>query len=137
MLSEIIFSIENKKELDKKLKKIKNDIDSLGFENSALRNSISDSSKDNGKIGWVKETSLSNKIKMILNQMEIDGISDPIKIPNGFLILKINDIKQVDIKLNIDEELDFAIRSKTNKQLNQLSDIYLKKVSKDLVIHGL
>ena len=85
----------------------------------------------------VKETSLSNKIKMILNQMEIDGISDPIKIPNGFLILKINDIKQVDIKLNIDEELDFAIRSKTNKQLNQLSDIYLKKVSKDLVIHGL
>ena len=137
LLSEIIFSIENKKELEEKLKKIKNDIDSLGFENSALRNSISDSSKDNGKIGWVKETSLSNKIKMILNQMEIDGISDPIKIPNGFLILKINDIKQVDIKLNIDEELDFAIRSKTNKQLNQLSDIYLKKVSKDLVIHGL
>ena len=69
--------------------------------------------------------------------MEIDSISDPIKIPNGFLILKINDIKQVDIKLNIDEELDFAIRSKTNKQLNQLSDIYLKKVSKYLVIHGL
>ena len=137
LLSEIIFSIENKKELDEKLKKIKNDIDSLGFENSALRNSISDSSKDNGKIGWVKETSLSNKIKMILNQMEIDGISDPIKIPNGFLILKINDIKLVDIKLNIDEELDFAIRSKTNKQLNQLSNIYLKKVSKDLIIHGL
>ena len=137
LLSEIIFSIENKKELEEKLKKIKNDIDSLGFENSALRNSISDSSKDNGKIGWVKETSLSNKIKMILNQMEIDGISDPIKIPNGFLILKINDIKQVDIKLNIDEELDFAIRSKTNKQLNQLSNIYLKKVSKDLIIHGL
>ena len=52
MLSEIIFSIENKKELEEKLKKIKNDIDSLGFENSALRNSISDSSKDNGKIGW-------------------------------------------------------------------------------------
>lgn len=137
LLSEIIFSIENKKELEEKLKKIKNDIDSLGFENSALRNSISDSSKDNGKIGWVKETSLSNKIKTILNKMEIDSISDPIKIPNGFLILKINDIKQVDIKLNIDEELDFAIRSKTNKQLNQLSDIYLKKVSKDLVIHGL
>ena len=137
LLSEIIFSIENKKELEEKLKKIKNDIDSLGFENSALRNSISDSSKDSGKIGWVKETSLSNKIKTILNKMEIDSISDPIKIPNGFLILKINDIKQVDIKLNIDEELDFAIRSKTNKQLNQLSDIYLKKVSKDLVIHGL
>ena len=137
LLSEIIFSIENKKELEEKLKKIKNDIDSLGFENSALRNSISDSSKDSGKIGWVKETSLSNKIKTILNKMEIDSISDPIKIPNGFLILKINDIKLVDIKLNIDEELDFAIRSKTNKQLNQLSNIYLKKVSKDLIIHGL
>ena len=32
---------------------------------------------------------------MILNKMEIDSISDPIKIPNGFLILKINDIKKL------------------------------------------
>tara|TARA_B100000900_G_C20590104_1_gene721249 strand:- start:32 stop:958 length:927 start_codon:yes stop_codon:yes gene_type:complete len=137
LLSEIIFSIENKKEFEEKLKKIKNDINSSSFENSALRNSISESSKDSGNIGWVKETSLSDKIKMILNKMEIDGISDPIKIPNGFLILKINDIRQVDIKLNIDEELDFAIRSKTNKQLKQFSDIYLNKISKDLIIHEL
>ena len=49
LLSEIIFRIENK-ELNEKFKKIKNEIKIKGFENSALRNSISDSSKDGGKI---------------------------------------------------------------------------------------
>ena len=136
-LSEIIFSIENKKELNEKFKKIKNEIKIKGFENSALRNSISDSSKDGGKIGWVKETSLSNKIKMILSEMDINTISDPIKIPGGFLILKINDIREVENKLNIDEELDFAIKSKTNKQLEQFSNIYFNKISKDLIINEL
>ena len=136
-LSEIIFRIENKKELNEKFKKIKNEIKIKGFENSALRNSISDSSKDGGKIGWVKETSLSNKIKMILSEMDINTISDPIKIPGGFLILKINDIREVENKLNIDEELDFAIKSKTNKQLEQFSNIYFNKISKDLIINEL
>ena len=136
-LSEIIFRIENKKELNEKFKKIKNEIKIKGFENSALRNSISDSSKDGGKIGWVKETSLSNKIKMILSEMDINTISDPIKIPGGFLILKINDIREVENKLNIDEELDIAIKSKTNKQLDQFSNIYFNKISKDLIINEL
>jgi len=136
-LSEIIFRIENKKELNEKFKKIRNEIKIKGFENSALRNSISDSSKDGGKIGWVKETSLSNKIKMILSEMDINSISDPIKIPGGFLILKINDIREVENKLNIDEELDIAIKSKTNKQLDQFSNIYFNKISKDLIINEL
>ena len=137
LLSEIIFSIDNKEEFEEKFKKIKNDINSIGFKNSALRNSISDSSKDGGYIGWVKETSLSKKIKIILNKLKIKSVSDPIKIPSGFLILKIDDIRQVKINLNIDKELDFAIRSKTKKQLDQFSNIYLNKISKDLIIHEL
>ena len=74
---------------------------------------------------------------MILSKMEVNSISDPIKIPSGFLILKINDMRNVKIKLDIDEELDFAVRSKTNKQLNQFSNIYLNKISKNLIIHEL
>ena len=137
LLSEIIFRIENKKELNEKFKKIKNEIKIKGFESAALRNSISDSSKDGGKIGWVKETSLSNKIKIILNKMDVNSISDPIKVPGGFLILKINDIKEVENKLDIDKELDFVIKSKTNKQLDQFSNIYFNKISKDLIINEL
>ena len=69
--------------------------------------------------------------------MDVNSISDPIKIPGGFLILKINDIREVENKLNIDEELDFAIKSKTNKQLEQFSNIYFNKISKDLIINEL
>ena len=69
--------------------------------------------------------------------MDINSISDPIKVPGGFLILKINDIREVENKLDIDKELDFAIKSKTNKQLDQFSNIYFNKISKDLIINEL
>ena len=72
---------------------------------------------------------------MILSEMDINTISDPIKIPGGFLILKINDIREVENKLDINEELDFAIKSKTNKQLDQFSNIYFNKISKNLIIN--
>ncbi len=137
LLSEIIFRVDNKKELEEKFKKIKNDIKIKGFENSALTNSIAETNKDGGKIGWIKETSLSNNIKIILNKMKINSISNPIKIPDGFLILKVNDVRQVENMLNVEEELELAIRSKTNKQLNQFSNIYLNKISKDLRINEL
>ena len=45
-----------------------------------------------------KRNTLSNKIRIILNKMDINSISDPIKVPGGFLILKINDIREVENK---------------------------------------
>ena len=93
LLSEILFNISSNDELKIKFKKIKTSILDLGFENTALIYSISDSAKIGGKLGWIKESSLNKKIRNDLNIMSIGDLTDPIITPGGFLLLKIEDIK--------------------------------------------
>ena len=58
-LSEILFTINNNTSYEDELKKIKNSIKDIGFENTANLYSISDSSKIGGKIGWVAKKSIN------------------------------------------------------------------------------
>ena len=51
------------------------------------------------------------------------------------MILKINDIKEEKVQVDFDEELQKLINYEKNKQLNQFSQIYYKKVEKDSVIN--
>ena len=95
MLSEIIFNPKTKSDYDKQYKLIKSAINDEGFEKAALSFSISDSSKNGGKLGWINENGLNEKIRKSLSKVKINNNTDPIKIPNGFLMLKINDIKDM------------------------------------------
>ena len=56
------------------------------------------------------------------------------QIPGGFLIIKINDIRQTKNNLDIEKEVNQSLRERTNKQLDQLSNIYLGKIKKNIVI---
>ena len=60
-LSEIIFDIEKKKDLESKFNKIENDIETNGFENSVLIYSLADSKNFNGKLGWINEEEINIK----------------------------------------------------------------------------
>ena len=131
-LSEIIFEIKNKDELEKKYKEIVKNIVEIGFENSASIYSFSKSSKSGGDIGWISENSLNNKISEKIKYLKIGEISKPIILPNGVLLLKINDIKTSVLKIDIDAELEKALRYEQNRQLNQYSNIYYNKIKKDI-----
>ena len=138
LLSEIIFRIKNKDDLKKKYNEIKTDIQNEGFENAALIHSISNSASSGGKIGWIDKNSLNKVASNALLNLKIGEYSEPILTASGFLILKINDIKKnVSDKKNFERKVNTLIRVKTNQQLNQLSNIYLNKVKKDLTINEL
>ena len=49
----------------------------------------------------------------------------------------IEDKRVSELKFNLDEKIDEAIRSRRNDQLNQFSNIYFNKLKKDLIIYGL
>ena len=99
-----------------------------GFENTANLYSISDSSKVGGKIGWVKKNDLSLEINRKLENLKINSYSDPIKINNNYLILKINDIKEVAIEIDKQKELDKMIMVETSNQLDKFSNIFYNKI---------
>ena len=53
------------------------------------------------------------------------------------MILKIEDKKKNIVNLNIDKEIQLVIKKKTNEQFNQYSNIYFKKIQKNIKINEL
>lgn len=137
LLSEILFTINENEKFDKKTNLLEKEINDKGFSQTALTYSISDTSSKGGKLGWVKETILSSKIKKIIKKIKINSYTKPIIIPGGFLILKIENIRETKNDLDLDSEINKIVKEKTNEQLNQLSNIYFNKVKKDIIINEL
>ena len=135
LLSEIVFKLDNKKELSKIYSEIINVIEKENFESAALIYSISDSSAVGGKLGWIKQSSLNKSINTELNNLNEGDITKPIFTPNGYLILKIDKIEYKKIKYDEKAELNDLIKLKTNQQLNQQSTIYFNKIKKNTNIN--
>ena len=133
-LSEIVFNVNKKENFQKKINLIKADIENRGFENAALIHSISQSRNSGGVLGWINENSLNKKLKDIIKKLKIGEYSDPQTIPGGFLVIKLNDINNKKVSVNIKKELNNLIRLKTNQQLNQFSNIYFNKIKKNIKI---
>ena len=53
-----------------------------------------------GKIGWVKNNNLADKLKKISNLSE-GQISEPIEIPNGNLLIKLNQKRELKSKIDL------------------------------------
>ena len=137
LLSEISFEVSNLQELNKKFQEISKVINDKGFEVAALKYSISPTSNLGGKLDWINENSLNNNIRLALNNLKINDYTKPINTPGGFLILKINDIKNTKIEIDIDNEFKKIENYEKNNQLNQYSKIYFNKIKKDLEISEL
>ena len=130
-LSEIIYEVDDTKNIKKKYNEIKQNIAAIGFENSASIYSISDTSKIGGNTGWVREESLNIKIMKNISKLELNDISKPIIISNGILILKVNEIRKVKNEIDYEAELQKLINYERDRQLNQYSKIYFNKVKKN------
>ena len=135
-LSEIIFEVTNKGEIEKKYNEVVKSINEIGFENSAATYSFSESAKIGGDIGWINENSLNNDIKENINNLQIGEITKPITLSNGILILKLVNTKNLDRTIDIENELKKAINYERNRQLNQYSKIYYDKIKKNLNFNG-
>jgi peptidyl-prolyl cis-trans isomerase SurA len=131
-LSEIIFQIENQVIAKKDM--ILKDIIDKGFKNAANIHSISESSKFGGDLGWISSNQLSKEIINIIKNLSINEISEPIKIPNGFMILKVNDIREKKIESDKEKLLQELIQTETNKKYAQFSMIYYNQLKLNTVI---
>jgi peptidyl-prolyl cis-trans isomerase SurA len=137
LLSEILFNINENEKFDDKIILLKKEIKEKGFSQTALSYSISDTSSKGGKLGWVSETIMNQKIKNEVKKIKVGDHTNPIVIPGGFLIIKIEDIREADNSSDLNDEIEKIIKDKTNEQLNQFSNIYFNKIKKDMVINEL
>ncbi len=137
LLKEILFELNNGEKLKQKYNLIKKTINEKNFSQAVMLYSISNTSKNDGKIGWIKESTINKKILNKLKNVKIGSYSEPILVPGGFLILKIEDQREIKQNINLEFELNKVIEDKKNQQLNQFSNIYYNKVKKDIFINEL
>ena len=128
LLSEIIFTVNEKKQLEKKYDEIKKSINQIGFEETARIYSLSDSSKSGGKLGWIYKNQLSKEIKDELNEITVGNFSRPIVTAGGFLILKLNDVKKESVEIDKDTQLRKMIEFEKERQLTRFSTLHYKRI---------
>ena len=134
-LSELLFEVNNNEELNSKYLKILKYIDKTDFKTAAVKFSVSNSNNRGGEIGWIKETLLSVNLSKILNEMNVREITEPIEYPNGYLLLKINNKREMKEIIDFNKELDELIRVERNRQLNQFSLLFYKKLKQNTIIN--
>ena len=133
-LSEILFEIDKNEKFETKYKSILEYIKNSDFKSAASKFSISNSMNKGGEIGWIKETLLSKKLVVELKSLKKGQISKPIKYPNGYLLLRVNDKKEIKKKIDINKELNEKVNFERNRQLNQFSLLYYKKLKQNTKI---
>ena len=72
-----------------------------------------------------------------IKNLNVGEFTKPIVIPGGFLIIKLEDAKEQDKEINLEEEIQKLTTLKTNQQLNQFSTIYYNKIKNDIKIEKL
>lgn len=134
LLSEIIFTVKNKNDLNLKYNEIKESINEIGFEETARIYSLSDSKKSGGNLGWIYKNQLSKEIRDEVNKLSVGNYTKPIVTGGGFLILKLNDLKTESIEVNKDVQLNKMIKFERERQFTRFSTLYYKRIYNDAEI---
>tara|TARA_B100001123_G_C15230195_1_gene994842 strand:- start:528 stop:1469 length:942 start_codon:yes stop_codon:yes gene_type:complete len=135
LISEIVIKNVEKNKLDNEIKELKNKIDIEGFENVAKNLSISESSIKGGDLGWVNENILSENVKSVLINTQVGSISEPIILPEGILIFKIREKREIDSNLSLEQIKNQLVNSEKNKILNMHSLSHYDKVRRSVSIN--
>ena len=134
-ISEIEIMTDKNSNIDQIVLDLKNKIKDEGFETSALKYSISSSSKNKGNLGWISSKSLSKEIFEILKKLNSGQISQPIIKPNTILFLKLVDVRTSKIEnVNINELRKRIIDQKKNEMFNLYSKSHLSKLRNSVLI---
>ena len=120
-LSEIELNFINLDEKNKIIDEVKMHIHKYGFDKSANKFSISNTSLDGGKLGWTNSNSLSKSIYQAIKEIDV-GEYTLITSSNNALFLKLNSKRYKKNLNNLDtEKLKSSI---INKQKTDLLNIY-------------
>lgn len=134
-IAEIEILIENQSQIKKKIKLIKDQIERNGFDNTAVKYSISNSSTSKGDLGWLDSKVISKKIYSILKNLKIGEVSEPIIGPQNIVFLKLMDKKISKIDKNKSNEYkERLLTQKKNELYNLYSTSHLSKIRNNSLI---
>ena len=134
-LAEIEVEFDDEINKKNKIDVLKKEINSIGFENTAIKYSISSTSSEKGNIGWVSSTSLSSSLLKEIKKINLKEVTEPIIQANSILFYKLLNSKKINSN-NIDIETlkKRILNQEKNEILNLYSNNYLSKVKNTILI---
>ena len=134
-LSKMDILLDNNTDLSKKLSEINFQIQNYGFEETAKQFSGSYSASEGGRLGWLSEKSLSNKILNKVNKLKINEISDPIISGNSLMLIKLNNVRVKQVQnLNTEDLRKSIIKRRKNELFSLYSNSHLSKIKNNLLV---
>ena len=128
-LAEIEVILENNFNDKKKIEKIKNQINEIGFKNASIKYSTSLSALEGGNLGWINSQALSNIILNTVKKMKPGDISEPIFQSETATFIKLLDKRKISFSdINLKKMKDQIIAQKKNELLSLFSNSYLSKI---------
>jgi len=136
LLAEIIVKPIPKRELELGIKKIKNKIETEGFENTARSISIASTASNGGKLtNWLSDKSISQELNALLSNTKIGNVAEPIFIPQGIVFFKVLDKKSEKEIVNLEEEKDKLVNFEKQKILNMHAVTHYDKLRRSVAIN--
>ena len=134
-LAEIEVEFDDDLNKKNKINVLKKEINSIGFENTAIKYSISSSSSDKGNIGWVSSTSLSGSLLKEIKKINLGDVTSPIIQANSILFYKLLNSKKINSNnINIEILKKRILNQERNEMLSIYSNNYLSKIKNTILI---
>ena len=116
-ISEIVI---NNNDIDKFIK-IKEYINTNGFEKAVAKYSIGESAIIGGEIGWLNQSQLSQEFNEKISAISVGQFTEPLKRADKLIILKLNEKKSVQRK---NEDIEKVKRELINRMQNQKLEFF-------------
>ena len=127
-LSEIEIMRNDNSSNDEIINKTLNEIKNNGFENTALKFSISNTSSQKGNMGWINSKIISKEVNDVIVNLSPGSISKPVIRENSIIFFKLNSERYIENK-DIDKEILKKILF-SEKRMN-----YLKCIQKVIYLY--
>ena len=133
-LSEIIVPVSDSQNPNDVYQKVKSRLFSEKFENVAREISISQTRDAGGEIGWVNEKTIAEIVIKKIKDLNVGEIASPILIPEGIMIIKLNNKRKIKNEINKDQLKRKIILNERDKMLTTYSKMYLNKLKSNTMI---
>ena len=134
LLSEIIVPVSDSQNPDDVYQKVKGRLIGEKFENVAREISISQTRDSGGEIGWVSEKTMAEIVIKKIKDLNVGEIASPILIPEGIMIIKLNNKREIKNEINKDQLRRKIILNERDKILSTYSKMYLNKLKSNTMI---
>ena len=133
-LSEIIVPVSDSQNPNDVYQKVKSRLFNEKFENVAREISISQTRDAGGEVGWVNEKTIAEIVIKKIEDLNVGEITSPILIPEGIMIIKLNNKREIKNKINKDQLKRKIILNERDKILTTYSKMYLNKLKSNTMI---